>query len=91
MEDEIHRIGYDVRNWREGAFTGQVEIFTRPLAFADRVTLQEFIDETKMVLERVNARRVVVTEFEMNNFETEPLDGFVVRLEGGKLGLRLQA
>lgn len=43
-----------------------------------------------MILERVNARRMVATEFEMNNFETETLDGFVVRLERGRLGLKIQ-
>ena len=43
--------------------------------------------ETKMVLNKVNARRVVHSEYGIHNFESEPLDGFVVRLERGKLGL----
>jgi len=43
--------------------------------------------ETKMVLHKINARRVVHSEYGINNFESEPLDGFVVRLEKGRLGL----
>ncbi|KAG6913405.1 hypothetical protein DXG01_007066, partial [Tephrocybe rancida] len=43
--------------------------------------------ETKMILEKVNARRVVHAEFAANNMESEPLFGYVMRLERGALGL----
>ncbi|KAF5345340.1 hypothetical protein D9758_008428 [Tetrapyrgos nigripes] len=41
----------------------------------------------KMVFDKVNARKVVHNEYSINNLENEPLDGYVVRLERGKLGL----
>jgi hypothetical protein len=47
----------------------------------------EKASETKMVLNKVNARRAVHSEYGIHNFQSEPLDGFVVRLERGKLGL----
>lgn len=43
--------------------------------------------ETNMVLNKINARRVVHAEYAINNLESEPLDGFVVRLKRGNLGL----
>ncbi|KAH9485155.1 Flavin-dependent halogenase armH1 [Psilocybe cubensis] len=43
--------------------------------------------ETKMILNKINARRVVHPEYAINNLETEPLSGYVVKLERGKLGL----
>jgi len=43
--------------------------------------------ETKMVVNKINARRVVHSEYAINNLESEGLNGFVVRLETGKLGL----
>jgi len=43
--------------------------------------------ETRMILNKINARRVVHPEYAINNLETEPLDGYVVKLERGKLGL----
>ena len=43
--------------------------------------------EMKMVLNKINARRVVHSEYEINNVESEPLGGYVVRLEKGRLGL----
>lgn len=47
----------------------------------------EKMAETKMVLKKINARRIVHSEFTMNNLESEDLNGFVVRLEKGRLGL----
>ena len=47
----------------------------------------EKVQETQMVLQKVNARRVVHAEYAINNLESEPLDRFVVRLERGRLGL----
>jgi hypothetical protein len=47
----------------------------------------ETVSETRLVLSKINARRVVHSEFALNNLESEPLDGFVVRLERGRLGL----
>lgn len=44
-------------------------------------------DETKLVLEKVNARRVIHSEYSINTLESEDLDGLVVRLERGRLGL----
>ena len=46
-------------------------------------------DELRMVLEKVNARRVIHAEHGegLNSFEEEPLGGLVVRLVRGKLGL----
>ncbi|KAF9460768.1 hypothetical protein BDZ94DRAFT_1169211 [Collybia nuda] len=41
----------------------------------------------KMILDKINARRVVHPEYAINNLEAEPLEGFVMRLEKGKLGL----
>jgi hypothetical protein len=43
--------------------------------------------ETKMVVNKINARRVVHSEYAINNLESEDLNGFAVRLEKGKLGL----
>jgi flavine halogenase len=43
--------------------------------------------ETRMVLHKINARRVVHSEYSINNFEVESLGGFVARLEKGRLGL----
>jgi hypothetical protein len=43
--------------------------------------------ETKMVVNKINARRVVHSEYGINNLESEGLNGYVVRLEKGKLGL----
>lgn len=45
--------------------------------------------ETKMILNKINARRVVHPEYAINNLETEPLSGYVVKLERGKLGLTI--
>jgi len=47
----------------------------------------ETASETKLVLDKINARRVVHSEFAINNLESEPLDGLWVRLEKGRLGL----
>ncbi|KAH9918791.1 uncharacterized protein B0H18DRAFT_661236 [Fomitopsis serialis] len=46
--------------------------------------------EVRMVLEKVNARRVIHSEHvdAVNSLEEEAVDGFVVKLERGKLGLR---
>ncbi|KAG2015793.1 hypothetical protein CC2G_009028 [Coprinopsis cinerea AmutBmut pab1-1] len=44
--------------------------------------------ETKMVLNKINARRVLHSEYYINNLEVEPLEGSVVILERGKLGLK---
>ena len=41
----------------------------------------------KMVLDKVNARRLIHQEYGVNNMETEPLNGYVMRLERGNLGL----
>ncbi|KAJ7690717.1 FAD binding domain-containing protein [Mycena rosella] len=45
------------------------------------------VAETRMVLKKINARRVVHAEYAINNFESEPVAGYVVRLERGQLGL----
>lgn len=42
----------------------------------------------KMVLDKVNARRIMHGEFATHNMELESLDGFAVRLETGNLGLK---
>lgn len=47
----------------------------------------ERVNETKMVLNKINARRVVHAEYGINNLEQEPLNGYFVRLERGNLGL----
>jgi flavine halogenase len=47
----------------------------------------ERMAEMQMVLQKINARRVVHSEYGINNLESEPVDGFVVRLERGRLGL----
>ncbi|PCH36715.1 FAD/NAD(P)-binding domain-containing protein [Wolfiporia cocos MD-104 SS10] len=46
--------------------------------------------EVKMVLDKVNARRVIYSEHGngLHSMEGEAVDGFVVRLEKGRLGLR---
>ncbi|KAJ3980955.1 hypothetical protein F5890DRAFT_1418594 [Lentinula detonsa] len=45
-------------------------------------------EATKMVLEKINARKVLNTEYSVNSFETEAMNGLSIRLERGKLGLR---
>lgn len=47
----------------------------------------EKVEETKMILNKINARRIVHPEYAINNLELESLDGYVVKLERGKLGL----
>ncbi|KAF8348367.1 FAD binding domain-containing protein [Amanita rubescens] len=47
----------------------------------------ERASEVRMILRKINARRIVQSEYAINNFELEPLDGYVARLETGKLGL----
>jgi len=47
----------------------------------------ERASEVCMILRKINARRIVQSEYAINNFELEPLDGYVARLERGKLGL----
>lgn len=42
---------------------------------------------TRMVLEKINARRVLHPEYTVNGFEAEALEGFTIRLERGSLGL----
>jgi len=42
----------------------------------------ERIAEMQMVLQKINARRVVHSEYGINNLSSEPVDGFVVRLVG---------
>lgn len=45
------------------------------------------VAETRMVLNKINARRVIHAEYAINNLESEPIAGYVVRLEKGRLGL----
>ena len=48
----------------------------------------EKVRETRRVLDKINARRVVHAEYAIHNLELEPLEeDHVVRLERGKLGL----
>ncbi|KAF9010477.1 FAD binding domain-containing protein, partial [Cyathus striatus] len=65
--------------------TLRVEIVTSAQTAADLKT--EKISEMKLVLHKVNARRVVHAEYAIHNLESERIDGFVVKLERGKLGL----
>jgi hypothetical protein len=51
------------------------------------VTEHDENDDKSRKATKAHARRLVATEFEMSNFETEPLDGCVVRLVRGRLGL----
>ncbi|KIJ65857.1 hypothetical protein HYDPIDRAFT_109904 [Hydnomerulius pinastri MD-312] len=44
-------------------------------------------DEVKLVMEQVNARRVLHREYAVNNLEAEEINGYAVRLERGSLGL----
>ncbi|PBK91714.1 FAD binding domain-containing protein [Armillaria gallica] len=45
------------------------------------------LQTSKLVLDKINARRVVHAEYGIHNLESETLDGYVVRLEKGSLGL----
>ena len=42
---------------------------------------------SQLVLDKINARRVVHAEYDVNNLEAEPLDGYVVHLKTGELDL----
>ncbi|KAG9311921.1 hypothetical protein JVU11DRAFT_8182 [Chiua virens] len=54
----------------------------------DRLSLAETeVRSVRMVMEQANARRVVHREYLVNNLETEEIDGYVVRLREGSLGL----
>jgi len=44
-------------------------------------------EDLKLVLDQINGRRVVHREYSINNFEVEDIDGFIVRLRRGSLGL----
>lgn len=51
---------------------------------------QQFVgsaEDLKLVLDQINGRRVVHREYTINNFEVEDVNGFVVRLRKGYLGL----
>ncbi|TFK23672.1 FAD binding domain-containing protein [Coprinopsis marcescibilis] len=48
----------------------------------------ERVAETKMVLDKINARRVLHSEYYINNLEVEPLEGLVMILDRSRLGLR---
>ncbi|KAG5650277.1 hypothetical protein H0H81_012767 [Sphagnurus paluster] len=43
--------------------------------------------QKRMLLNKLNARKVISSEYNVNNLESEPLDGIVARLERGRLGL----
>ena len=45
------------------------------------------IHQVRMVMEQTNARRLVHQEYLVNNLEAEEIDGLVVRLQRGSLGL----
>ncbi|KAJ4483597.1 hypothetical protein J3R30DRAFT_1806921 [Lentinula aciculospora] len=45
-------------------------------------------EATKMVLEKINARKVLNPEYSVNGFEAEAMNGYSIHLERGKLGLR---
>jgi hypothetical protein len=45
-------------------------------------------DSTRMVLEKINSRRVLHQEYSLNGFEAETFNGFSIRLERGNLGLK---
>ncbi|KAG0699370.1 hypothetical protein DFH29DRAFT_983558 [Suillus ampliporus] len=44
-------------------------------------------EDLKLVLDQINSRRVVHREYSINNLEAEDVNGFVVRLRRGHLGL----
>ncbi|KAG2066157.1 FAD/NAD(P)-binding domain-containing protein [Suillus decipiens] len=44
-------------------------------------------EELKLALDQINGRRAIHQEHNVNNLETEELNGFVVRLQQGNLGL----
>ncbi|KAF9075632.1 hypothetical protein BDP27DRAFT_1380744 [Rhodocollybia butyracea] len=45
-------------------------------------------DTTRMVLEKINSRRVLHQEYSVNGFEAEAFNGLSIRLERGNLGLK---
>ena len=45
------------------------------------------LHDVRLVVEQTNARRVVQPEYLVNNLQVEELDGHVVRLQRGSLGL----
>ncbi|KAF8448672.1 hypothetical protein L210DRAFT_3522844 [Boletus edulis BED1] len=45
------------------------------------------VHSVRMVMEQANARRVVHREYLVNNLQAEEIDGYVVRLQRGSLGL----
>ncbi|OJA19373.1 hypothetical protein AZE42_08777 [Rhizopogon vesiculosus] len=45
------------------------------------------VEDLKLLLDQINGRRVVHREYTINNFEVEDVNGFVVRLRKGYLGL----
>ncbi|KAF8891735.1 hypothetical protein BD779DRAFT_1610472 [Infundibulicybe gibba] len=46
------------------------------------------VEEAQMILNKINARRVVHSEYTINNLELESINGYVVRLQRGTLGLK---
>lgn len=44
-------------------------------------------EDLKLALDQINSRRVVHREYAINNLEAEDVNGFVVRLQRGHLGL----
>ncbi|KAF7362166.1 hypothetical protein MVEN_00562700 [Mycena venus] len=60
---------------------------SRTIRISPRDRSASEVAETRMVLNKINARRVVHAEYAINNLESEPIAGYVVRLEKGRLGL----
>ncbi|KAF8829406.1 hypothetical protein HHX47_DHR3000525 [Lentinula edodes] len=59
-----------------------------PLRDTDDLETRRTQEATKMVLEKINARKVLNPEYTLNGFEAEALNGFTIRLQRGKLGLK---
>jgi hypothetical protein len=53
----------------------------------DSIANEDCEAKSKMVLDKINARRLVHPEYVINNLEAEELGGYVVRLDKGLLGL----
>lgn len=53
----------------------------------DIIANEDCESKSKMVLDKINARRLVHPEYIIHNMEAEELGGYVVRLDKGHLGL----
>jgi len=96
LERAIRVVGQDRTkvndNGRDGLRVGQTSAPTASEEITSKHSVEQETEEmasARNVLEKINARRVLHSEYTLNGLETEVIDGLTVHLERGDLGLRI--